>query len=1153
MASNRDMNGENSLAHYDGATPESVQIEVRSPAKNRAKSTALGPAKSKNVMLFERASGSWWNPKFDSPTLEKELFRQYFPHYRRRFQHALIYIIVACIAWSIFFGCVQLDKWPHFLAGAIVLAVVCVLILVLTRFKLYERFHLQTSIILSLLLVGPLLATFAFDNPNISLIGTFAASLEVLLLLYTFIPLPLLVSVSVGFLYSIAYEWLVAVRYSEMQAIYFIASKALFHLCLHLLGIHIFIMSQVRHRSNFWKVAQSVLARRELQVEKQIKERMIHSLMPPSVAQAVMKARPEKDEDEDIGDGRKRRSKSKRAKGEIIFRSFNMNQMDNVSILFADIVGFTKMSSNKTAEHLVGLLNDLFGRFDKLCSQIRCEKISTLGDCYYCVAGCPEPQPDHAECCVRMGLGMIKAIKEFDEDNNESVNMRVGVHTGTVLCGIVGTRRFKFDVWSNDVTLANTMESTGKPGMVHISEASYKLLKDKYEVEEGEDVPDNRTRKILIEHYDPKQSSFTIKHEEDRKVIKTYFILGVKPGAQAASEENLPQASRSVTITVDLPDMTNAVERKEEAPGMSETSANHLEGETYVDGVSPVALLSRRHSTGFLEATDIDKNDEKDENIDSITVPFTKSWTDVHKQQSDTQIIQFLREDVTNLEFFYEPPINHCTLSFLSVDLEEDYRVHYLDSQLFRERSVTSPRYQSLVEIILSLIIYVLISIGCFLVFNFSMAFIVVFVVCLVLEILAVLEIITDVTLGTAKKEKCSMFVECMSSWWSRNLIGVLIAVLPAAVVFSNMSCALVLDKVWRDRFLCFCLFLSLFNFCNFSMLSSWFKSIVATLVGLVLLLLLNISFCEFDGDISVNNITLTNKSNVTTRTEEVAHLFSGKNTLRFEIILDIILLLFLIWFLNREFEISYRLSFHGSAQAEKDTKQMQENKDQADWLLHNIIPEHVSDVLKRTSKYSKNHKDVGVIFATIVNFNEFYDEGFEGGREYLRVLNELVSDYEELLDDRRFKDVEKIKTISSSFMAASGLNEITRRNNQHPYTHLFALMDFAVELQNVVSRFNESIFNFNFVLNIGYNFGEVTAGVIGTTKLLYDIWGDTVNIASRMYSTGKPNRIQVPEATAKALGDMFEFEYRGEIFVKGKGEMKTFLLKCKRPTAAWN
>lgn len=86
----------------------------------------------------------------------------------------------------------------------------------------------------------------------------------------------------------------------------------------------------------------------------------------------------------------------------------------------------------KTAEHLVGLLNDLFGRFDDLCAQHGCEKINTLGDCYYAVSGCPEPRPDHAECCVNMGLAMIKAIKQFDADTNEDVNMRVGVHTGKV-------------------------------------------------------------------------------------------------------------------------------------------------------------------------------------------------------------------------------------------------------------------------------------------------------------------------------------------------------------------------------------------------------------------------------------------------------------------------------------------------------------------------------------------------------------------------------------------------------------------------------------------------------------------------------------------------------------------------------------------------
>lgn len=81
-----------------------------------------------------------------------------------------------------------------------------------------------------------------------------------------------------------------------------------------------------------------------------------------------------------------------------LFRPFHMASMDNVSILFADIVGFTKMSSKKTAEQLVEILNDLFERFDDLCILNGCEKISTLGDCYYCVSGCPEPRADHAIC-----------------------------------------------------------------------------------------------------------------------------------------------------------------------------------------------------------------------------------------------------------------------------------------------------------------------------------------------------------------------------------------------------------------------------------------------------------------------------------------------------------------------------------------------------------------------------------------------------------------------------------------------------------------------------------------------------------------------------------------------------------------------------------
>lgn len=384
--------------------------------------------------------------------------------------------------------------------------------------------------------------------------------------------------------------------------------------------------------------------------------------------------------------------------------------------------------------------------------------------------------------------------------------------------------------------------------------------------------------------------------------------------------------------------------------------------------------------------------------------------------------------------------------------------------------------------------------------------------------------------------------------------MGVIIATLPALLVYVSMSCDLVFSNGWHDRFFCFSVVVALLQYCNYTMLRSFAKTIMAILVGSILIVLLFVNICSFSRNgLTVSAVPAFNSSeNSSLAGSPTDYLFSGVNTLRFEIILSTVLLLLLICILNYEFENSYRLSFNASVKAQKDKENMELNKDQADWLLHNIIPAHLAELFKTNRSYSRNHQDVGVIFATIVNFNEFYDEMYAGGREYLRVLNELVSDYEVMLSETRFKDVEKIKTISSSFMAAAGLNEESRAQNKHPYAHLFALMEFAMELQNVVARFNESIFNFSFILNIGYNYGPVTAGVIGTTKLLYDIWGDTVNIASRMYSTGEDNRIQVPQTTAELLGEMFEFSYRDEIAVKGKGIMKTYLLERKKPGAHW-
>ena len=152
----------------------------------------------------------------------------------------------------------------------------------------------------------------------------------------------------------------------------------------------------------------------------------------------------------------------------------------DVSILFSDLVGFTKMSSQISATELVKLLNDIFTRFDKRADAIGLEKIKTIGDAYMAVGGLPIPRPDHAQLCAEMALGMFEDLRDFNRENGTELSMRVGINTGPVVAGVIGYTKFSYDLWGSAVNIASRMESTSQAGRAQVSPSTYALLRSTF-------------------------------------------------------------------------------------------------------------------------------------------------------------------------------------------------------------------------------------------------------------------------------------------------------------------------------------------------------------------------------------------------------------------------------------------------------------------------------------------------------------------------------------------------------------------------------------------------------------------------------------------------------------------------------------------------
>jgi adenylate cyclase len=201
--------------------------------------------------------------------------------------------------------------------------------------------------------------------------------------------------------------------------------------------------------------------------EQKVSERLLLNVVPHTIAERL-KGRPEVMADSST---------------EVIADNFA-----EVTVLFADIVGFTKFSEGVGAEVLVNVLNDIFTRFDRIAEHRGLEKIKTIGDSYMAAAGLPVPVADHTVRAAHMALDMIEAMGRFNEQSLYQLQVRIGISTGAVVAGVIGRRKFVYDLWGDVVSTASRMESYGVSGRIQITDSTRRRLAEPFLLEERGDI-----------------------------------------------------------------------------------------------------------------------------------------------------------------------------------------------------------------------------------------------------------------------------------------------------------------------------------------------------------------------------------------------------------------------------------------------------------------------------------------------------------------------------------------------------------------------------------------------------------------------------------------------------------------------------------------